>query len=256
MLRFARLFAVCLLAAPLARAQEVSTPAPAVIALVPVVGTIMGVGEVQWRTDVVLQNPGRSEATVSLILPTAPDQPAMVTTIPPGGTVNFTDIVGQAFGMAAALSPLLVETLGRSSVRIAATAYGVHGSDVYKPEPIDVAYGDPYYPMRVLPGLSFNDDYRTNIGLANLSDEPATFTLALQRVLGRNLSITRIVVPPNTLFHQSVQAYFPMITGGEDFAVLIETPYRDTYVYASVIENATNTAHFVQPLIGVQTSAE
>ena len=255
MSRFLRLVAVCLLAAPFARAQE-AVPTPATTALVPVVGTIMGAGEVQWKTDVALRNPGRSEATVSLILPTAPEQPAMITTIPPGGTVNYTDIVGQAFGMPAALSPLLVQTLGRSSVLVAATAYGVHGSDVSKPEPITVAYGDPYFPMRILPGLSFNDDYRTNIGLANLSEEPATFTLALQRVSGRNLAISRIVVPPNTLFHQAVQAYFPMITGGEDFAVVIETPFRETYVYASVIENATNTARFIQPTIGVQASAQ
>ena len=255
MRRFFSLLAFCIVAAPLTRAQQ-EAPAPAVTAIVPVVGTVMGAGEVQWKTDIALQNPARTEATVSLILPTAPDQPAMVTTIPPGGTINFTDIVGQAFGMPAALSPLLVETLGRSSVRIAATAYGVHGTDVYKPEPIAVAYGDPYFPLRMLPGLSFNDDYRTNIGLANLGEEPAAFTLALQRVSGRNLAITRIVVPPNTLFHQAVQSYFPMITGGEDFSVVVDTPSRDTYVYASVIENATNTARFIQPTIGVQSSAE
>lgn len=255
MRRFVSLLGLLLLAAPFARAQQ-EAPPPAVTAIVPVVGAIVGAGEVQWKTDVALQNPGRSEATVSLILPTAPDQPAMVITIPPGGTTNFTDIVGQAFGMPAALSPLVVETLGRSSVRIAATAYGVHGTDVYKPEPIAVAYGDPYFPLRVLPGLSFNDDYRTNIGLANLGEEPATFTLALQRVSGRNLAITRIVVPPNTLFHQAVQSYFPWITGGDDFSVLIDTPQRETYVYASVIENATNTARFIQPTIGVQSSAQ
>lgn len=226
------------------------------MAFVPVVGTVIGAGEVQWKTDVALRNPGRAEATVSLILPTAPEQPALVTTIPPGGTVNFTDIVGQAFGMPAALSPLLVQTLGRSSVVVSATAYGVHGSDVYKPEPIAVAYGDPYFPVRLLPGLSFSDDYRTNIGLANLGEEPATFTLALQRVSGRNLSIIRIVVPPNTLFHQAVQSYFPMITGGEDFSVLIDTPNRETYVYASVIENATNTARFVQPLVGASAASQ
>jgi hypothetical protein len=139
-------------------------------------------------------------------------------------------------------------------VRVSATVYGVRGADLLSPEPIPVDYASGgYYPQRTLAGLSFSDSFRTNIGLANLGAHEATFTLALQRLAGRNLALTRITIPPNSLTHASIQSLFPMITKGDDFAVLVETGSRDTYVYASVIDNETSEAHFIQPAIGAPT---
>ena len=221
-----------------------------VTVVVPVVGSTLGVNGVVWKTDVELTNDQSTEAIVSLILPTAPDQPAMITNISPGQTVRFSDIVGQAFGMDRAMSPLLISTMGRRSVAVRATAYGVRGAEVFRPEPITIERAETYFPIRYLPGLSFNDDYRTNVGLANLGDDAATFTLALQRIPGRNVAVTRVTVPGNTLWHIAIQFLFPLITQGEDFSMLIETSSRSTYVYASVIENETNTAKFVNPSIG------
>jgi hypothetical protein len=222
--------------------------------IVPVVGSVNGPGDVRWKTDVELRNDLPTEATVSLVLPTAPDQPAIITTIGPGESVNFTDVVNEAFGIDAALSPLVVQTMGRRSVLVKATAYGVRGSEVFKPEPIDIHYGPTYFPIRVLPGLTFSSEYRTNIGLANLGESDAAFVLALQRLPGRNVAVTRIVVRPNTLWHFPLQSFFPVVTDGGNFTVIIECASPDTYVYASVIENATNTATFVQPTVGVVSS--
>ena len=243
-----------LLAGPVAAfAQTASLPvdtAQNVTVVVPVVGAVLGMNGVTWRTDVELTNDQSRDATVALMLPTAPDQPAMITNISPGETVRFSDIVGQAFGMGRAMSPLLVSTMGRRSVAVRATVYGVRGTEVFPPEPITIERADTYFPIRYLPGLSFNDDYRTNVGLANLGDEPAAFTIALQRIPGRNVAVTRLTVPGNTLWHVAIQFLFPLITNGEDFSTLIETSSRNTYVYASVIENATNTAKFVNPSMG------
>jgi len=218
--------------------------------IVPVVGSVLGMNGVVWKTDVELTNDQTRELVVSLILPTAPDQPAMITNISPGQTVRFSDIVGEAFGMDRAMSPLLVSTMGRRSVSVRATVYGTRGAEVFRPEPVEAERADAFFPVRYLPGLAFNDDFRTNIGLANLGDEPATFVLALQRITGRNVAVTRVTVPPNTLWHIAIQFLFPLITKGEDFSTLIETPSRNTFVYASVIENATNTAKFVHPSMG------
>ena len=243
-----------LLAAPIAAfAQSASSSVEttqSVSVVVPVIGSVLGMNGVTWRTDVELTNDQSQDATVSLILPAAPDQPAMITNISPGQTVRFTDIVSQAFGMERAMSPLLVSTMGRRSISVRATVYGVRGAEVFRPEPVTVERADTWFPIRYLPGLSFNDDYRTNVGLANLGDDPATFTIALQRIPGRNLAVTRLTVPGNTLWHVAIQYLFPLITNGEDFSTLIETSSRNTYVYASVIENATNTAKFIHPSIG------
>jgi hypothetical protein len=236
--------------AALAQTSAQSPAVQSVRVVVPVVGTIDGANAVRWRTALELVNDSGSEATVAVTLATAPDQPALLTTIGAGDVVRFADVAGEAFGLDHLLSPLVIETLGRRSVTVRASAYGMRGADVFQPEPIAVSYGSSFYPIRVLPGLSFSDQYRTNIGLVNLGDTSALFTLALQRLPGRNLAVSRISLPPNSMTHASVQSLFPLITKGDDFAVVVETGNAETYVYASVINNDSNAATFVQPAVG------
>jgi hypothetical protein len=232
-------------------------PQQSVSVLVPVVGSVVGVNNVHWKTDVDLFNDGRSEANVMLSLPTAPDQPFVFVSIAPGSGQHFTDLVASTFGMDATLSPLRITTIDSArSVRVAANVYGVHDADVSLPESIAVIYGPSYFPLRALTGLSFSDEFRTNIGLANLGEHDASFTLALQRVPGRNVAVTRFTVGSNTLIHTSVQSLFPLITKGEDFTILVETSAGDTYIYASVIENETNHTHFIQPSINAPSQQE
>jgi hypothetical protein len=247
MRRFSTAFLLLLVAAGVRAADAPK----AVSVFIPVVGSVMGLNAVHWQTDVDLFNDGRSEANVLLSLPTARDQPFVLVTIPPQSGQHFGDIVGQTFGMEATLSPLKITTIDSNrTVRVSANVYGVRGADVFRAEPIGVTYGATYFPLRALAGLSFSETFRTNIGLANLGDHEAIFTLALQRVAGRNVAVTRFRVSPNALVHTSVQSLFPLITKGDDFTLLIETSAPDTYVYASVIDNESNTTHFVAPSIG------
>jgi hypothetical protein len=252
------LIAAVLLAAAAAVAQTPPPPEPpaqvSATVMVPVVGKVFGAGSVQWRTDVDLINNLGHDVMVMLTLPTAPEEPFLLLPLPAGATQRFTDVIA-AFAMDRALSPLMVKTINsRKPVGVAATVYAVRLDDPtapIRPEPIAVAYVDAFHPVRTLYGLSFSDNFRTNVGIANLGEAPALFTIALQRVTGRNIAVTQLTVPPGTLWHTSIQALFPLITKGDDFSILIETGYHDTYVYASVIENATNEARFIQPAIGV-----
>jgi len=222
-----------------------------VVVRVPVVGSVIGIGGVRWKTDVQLYNDASRELNVRLALP-ASSAPELLVTIPPGATERFTDIAAEVFSLESALSPLEIETFeSKRPVRVVATVYGVRGTEIFSPEPIPVDYNSgTYFPQRALNGLSFSDTFRTNIGLANLGTTDATFLLALQRLAGRNLALTRITLPPNTLTHVSIQSLFPLITRGDDFTVIVETGSRDTYAYASVIDNLTNEARFVQPAVG------
>jgi len=261
--RFALIVAALLFAA-IAAAQAPPPepepqPEPTAVVMVPVVGKVYGANSVQWRTDVDLINNLGREVKVALTLPTAPGDAFIAFSLPPGAVQRLPDVVG-AFSMDRALSPLKVTTFGsRTPIRVSATVYAIKLDDPNAPvttEPIAVLYGDPFFPRRMLYGLSFSDDFRTNIGLANLGDAPALFTVALQRVSGRNIAVTQITVPPGTLWHTSIQALFPLITKGDDFAIIIETGYHETYVYASVIENATNAARFIEPSIAAMVGNE
>jgi hypothetical protein len=150
------------------------------------------------------------------------------------------------------MSPLRVTTGGRRAITVRANAYAVSGDGISPLQPIGVYSGDTWFPTRVLDGLAFSDEMRSNIGLANLGDHDADFLLALQRVPGRNVAITHRRVAPGELHHMSIQSLFPLITEGSGFSVVVETGSRQTHVYASVIRNEDNRATFIGPRIGVR----
>jgi hypothetical protein len=232
-------------------------PPPTATVVVPVVGNVGGMAGVRWVTSVTLRNDTGAEADVWMLLPTSGDAPAFNVTMRPGETLAMRDVVAEAFGTDTALSPLKVITTGRRSVTIGATVYAVREGKIVSTQPIAIDYATPSFPLRSLTGLSFSDDYRTNIGLANLSeDRPASFTIALQRINGRNISVTHVDVPPVSLVHTSIQTLFPMITKGGDFTVMIECGDPQTYVYGSVIQNSTSNARFVAPVIGAPPTDE
>ena len=118
-----------LVAAALCAVTASAQTPPSVSVLVPIVGSVTGANDVHWRTGIELRNDSREEMFVALRLPTAPDQPAIAFTLPPGATQSFRDVIAEAFGIDAALSPLIVQTMGKRSVRVAANVYGVHGTD-------------------------------------------------------------------------------------------------------------------------------
>jgi hypothetical protein len=233
-----------LLLAAGAGAQEVSTT------IVPVVGSVDGPSMIRWLTDVEIANEGSLPVDVALELPAVPEAPAFLITLGPGQVQRFTDIVGQAFGVESALSPLRVTTGGRRSVSVRANAYAVRGADISPLQRLDVYANDTWFPIRVLDGLAFSDEQRTNIGLVNFGEQDTDFLLALQRVPGRNVAVTHVRVAAGALLHTSIQSLFPLITLGSGFSVAIETPSRQTHVYASVIENADNRARFITSRIG------
>ena len=240
------LFAL-LLAVP-AAAQDVAT------AVVPVVGNVFGATMVHWKTDVEITNDTGLPADVALELPCAPDQPILLLTLAPGQSQRFTDITAQAFGIQHVLSPLRVTTSGRRSVSVRATAYAIRddGSFLSPLQPLGVYVGPSFHPTRILDGLAFSEEYRTTIGLVNFGEREADFLLALQRIPGRTLAVTRIRVSPNGIIHTSIQSLFPLITDGSGFSVIVETLAPETHVYASVIESAEHAARFVAPRVGVR----
>lgn len=243
-----------LLGATAAAAQSAEQNPPMSTVVVPVAGSVTGANDVRWRTDLELYNDSRTDVTVMLTMPVTPDANFIMLPIAPGAAVRLNDVAA-ALGVENGLSPLVVQTNQRRSVFIRAAAYGTRGTEVFPPQAIPINYGSTYFPVRVLSDLSFSPEYRTNLGLVNLGQSVAEFVLALQRVPGRNLAVTRLSIPSNALWQMAIQQAFPLITNGDHFSVVVETAAAETYVYASVIENATNTARFVQPTLGASPGA-
>ena len=218
--------------------------------IVPAVGTTIGPGVI-WKTDVEVLNDTGSPVDVAMELTTAPEQPVIIFELAPGESQRFTDVVSQAFGLPFALSPLRVMTSARRALTVRATVYGIRGTELTAPQPVTVYHGQTWFPLRALDDLAFSDEYRTNIGLVNFGERTAEFLLALQRVPGRNIAVSYMTIAPQSLSHVSIQSIFPMISKGEDFTVVIETVARDTYVYASVIDNS-HAGRFVAPRVATR----
>ena len=218
--------------------------------VVPVVASTAGANDTRWKTYVELRNDYKTELTVALELPTAPNDPIIMQTLPPGGVQRFDDIVGEAFGLDNVLSPLVVQTLGHKSVRVSASAYAIHETTVTRPQPIPITDASSFYPLRTLPALSYSDAMRTNVGLVNLGEQNAVITVALRSQTGDMVGASRIELLPNTMRHDALQILFPSMKNGDNYTVLVETVAKDTYVYASVIDNTTNEARFIVPVVG------
>jgi hypothetical protein len=220
--------------------------------IVPVVGSAIGPLDTHWKTDVVLYNDLRTQATVALSLPTAPDEPVILLTIPPGKAQRFADVVGEAFGLDNVISPLLVQTQGSRSVRVVANAYAIQGDTPPSPQAVPVADASSFYPLRTLSPISWSDSRRTNIGLVNLGEHEAILSVALRSQSGEIVAATRSVLPAKSMSHLAVQLMFPAMKQGDNYSVLVETAAHDTYVYASVVENSTLAGKFVVPRPGAQ----
>jgi hypothetical protein len=216
-------------------------------ALVPVVGAVTGIGQVRWRAAVSITNRLPRQVDVILTLPTAPGEPFLMTSLAPGQQLVYRDISREAFGMENLIAPLLVHTLDRFSVQINAVIEGDGPDGPVQAQPINTFYGLRFGPVVALPALASTDEHRTNVGLVNLGESEATFTMVLQRLEGRNLALQRITLAPQTMIHLSLRAIFPLLSDADNLTLLCESAGDNAYVFASVLRNDDHSGYVIGP---------
>src|SRR5512142_2179067 len=87
------LLGVMLLAAAVAGAQTPSAESDAIsTVVVPVVGSVTGVGGVHWHTDLELRNDQRTDVNVMLTMPAAPDANFIMLPLAAGASVRLDDV--------------------------------------------------------------------------------------------------------------------------------------------------------------------
>lgn len=224
-------------------AQEVTVST----ATVPVVGSVRGLDDILWWTDVAVRNREAYDVEIVLTLPGVPDDPFYFTTVPAGGTISLPDVARSTFGVGSRLSPLRVTTIGPRSVTVAAVVHGLTKDGPTDPQVLTVQYGDRRSQLESITGLTINETFRTNLGLVNPTDEEALVVLALQKLAGRNLAVVRQTLPPRTHLHVPMQSVFPLLSEADNLTLVIEHTNPGAYVYASVVSNATGNARYYGP---------
>ncbi len=246
---WAPLLLALLLSGGRALAQEAPAPDPDFVvsrALVPAVGQIIGMQGVLWRSDVALVNDSREPATV-VVSPLPMPDAFQMRTLEPGESILFTN-VGDSFGIGSGVVPLLVQTLARRSVTVFATAYGLKEGKLTPTIILPVLYGELPPSVQHLRGLPMTEGARTNIGVINLGEDPAMFTLALQRLDERPIAMQTVVVPPETSFHVPLNLLFPLVEDAGNFSLVVDSVAMRTFAYAVVLSNDTHAGTFVMPL--------
>lgn len=216
-------------------------------ATVPVVGAVVGLDQIEWRTDVALYNDKPHAVQVILTLPGVEGDPFLFTTVPPKDSITLPDVARSTFGVVGTLSPLRISTLSAYSVTVAAVTQGLTKDGPTEPQVLTVQYGDLRSMLEALPGLTINDTFRTNIGLVNPTERDATIVLALQKIPGRNIAVVKQTLPPLTHVQRPMQDFFPLLTRGENLTVVVEHTNPGAYAYASVVANATGNARYYGP---------
>lgn len=220
---------------------------PTSTAIVPVVGTVTGIGGVHWRTDVELRNPFGSDLDVALTLPTIGDAPFLFFTMTSGQTIVLNDIMHEAFGLDETLAPLVVTTAGRRSVTVSCVVHGTGPKGEVRPQIELTNYSDMMPLHSSFPRVSHDGKFRTNVGLVNYGDSAVRITLAVQRLTGRNLATTTVTIPPLTLRHVPLLQLFPLLTKATDLILVSESSDPRAYTYVSVLRNDTHDGVFDGP---------
>ncbi len=229
-------------------AQEQSEKAmPTVRTVVPVAGHVPGIGNVEWHSDLTLANDTQADIEVVLSYWGDPSHPFLMTSVAAGESMVFEDIAAETFGVAPSLGMLVVDTFGTGLLHVTASAYAFRDGHRFPLQPIaTIEPSTRLASTQKLTGLVYSNEYRTNIGLANLGSKEVTITLALQRLEGRNLSTETVVLAPESLLQTPIEELFPSLSHGSRLIVVADAPVASFYAYASVIENATHRARFVK----------
>ncbi|HVN33015.1 MAG TPA: PKD domain-containing protein [Thermoanaerobaculaceae bacterium] len=163
---------------------------------VPTAAHLTGHNNVNWRTDLELQNPGSTPATYSIALlaqgqdNTAPARVDL--TLDPGKSIRYTDILQTLFGFSGAGALCIVPTEGTvvaTSRTYAQSLSGTYGSfvpAVARDNAIGLGQDGRLIGLSHDPSLAAG--FRTNVGLVNANEYPLTveadFYLADGTLLG------------------------------------------------------------------------
>jgi len=223
------------------------------IVVIPAGAHVDGVAGTSWVTDAVLHNPSESPVDAYLYLmrtsSTEDTGLGIDIPVPAGSSVLLRDLFAEQFAVSgsgavllAADSPMVVASRTYNNATVGSYGQFIPG--------FAISQADSGSTRPHLIQLTRNDDYRTNIGVANVGPVPVALTVFLLDAMGDELGRRSLAVEPYR--HLQVNDVLSGLgTGPVDDAVAVvvaadpTTPY---FTYASVIDNHSGDPVYVSPV--------
>jgi PKD repeat protein len=219
--------------------------------LIPVAAETEGSGGFRWRTELTVYNGSEEDLSVTLRFLPASGLTARekIVPVPRNGTTTFPSALQDLFGTSAGSGAILVEAVGTTvapNLRVTSRTFTNSSAGTYGQSVGEVA-GAKTAATTYITGIVSNAAYRSNIGLVNASNAPATATLTLLKSDGTVLD-TAIVNFAASLFQQTaLTTLFPAATGSYDALSLriVASAPNTIFAYASVIDNRTQDPVYI-----------
>jgi hypothetical protein len=215
-------------------------------ATVPAVAHAPGAFGSLWRTELALVNEAGTPADAVLTFgPVEGEAVCRTTCVPEGGTHEWADVLASLFGVEAADSASgVVNVESDRELCVSSRTFSEAESGTFGGYLPAVAARDGLVSgtIGILPQLARTDLFRTNVGVTNLGEDPASVTVRLRGTAAESLGEPVVLsVPPGGLV-QVVDVFGAAGAGDRDLAwatVEATTPGSLVWAYASVIDNRT-----------------
>jgi streptogramin lyase len=212
--------------------------------ILPAVASTPGAYGTNWRTETVFTNSllESNEITLTYHPATGGDPFVKTFTLEPGEVKSYSDFLGEAFALDESFGWLEIDfsCAGlQARARIFTGETGTYGQGLQAQQQTTLSLGtSPVYLLNLLE----NENYRSNLGLLNLSDTATLFTLDLLKDASVVSSKT-LTLPAQTLqqLNGVLSSFFE--TSGDGYTVKITGPEGAAYTaYLSTVDNRTGDA--------------
>jgi DNA-binding beta-propeller fold protein YncE len=212
--------------------------------ILPAVASTPGAYGTNWRTETVFTNSllESNEITLTYHPATGGDPFVETFTLEPGEVKSYSDFLGEAFALDESFGWLDIDSSCaglQARARIFTGEIGTYGQGLQAQQQTTLSLGtSPVYLLNLLE----NANYRSNLGLLNLSDTEMIFTLDLLKD-SSVVSSKTLTFPAQTLqqLNGVLSSFFE--TSGDGFTVRITGPEGAAYTaYLSTVDNRTGDA--------------
>lgn len=216
--------------------------------LVPIVGRLAGANNTRWRSDLRIWNLESAAQAVRVDFRTGGRSFALDLTLQPGETLASNDVITDLFADVSGdvAGNIVVSSTGR--IALTSRIYNQSATGSYG------MAGPPSMSGRLLEAGEFRDLlqiesdalYRCNLGLSTL-DEPASVRVIAYDIDGKELASSSFDVAPRTV--AQINSVFGRLGVTEPLPAArlhIQVLSGRVYAYASVIDNRTGDAIFIE----------